>query len=231
MNSKINKLRENKLLLQFVKNVPFDGWSWNALYNSADDLNIYKKELTENDKADLRDFFDNEIEIAVKKFNDYLDNEMEKKFIKLKLSNQKIPIKIKKLIMLRINACSEYKDAVRSSFALMSLPQNSKSAMKMLYKTCDLMWRVSNDKSTDFSFYTKRLILSGIYTSTIFYWLNENNLKKVEDFLDRRLSDVNKFGRFKNYTENFSKVFNNRPNPIDFFRNFKNNRFSFKSSK
>ena len=47
---------------------------------------------------------------------------------------------------------------------IMSFPRNSKLALKMLYKTCDDMWRASNDKSTDFSFYTKRLVLSGVYT-------------------------------------------------------------------
>ena len=52
---------------------------------------------------------------AIKKFNDYLDDEMIKKFKKAKLVNQKIPVKIKNLIMFRLNTSYEYKDAIRSS--------------------------------------------------------------------------------------------------------------------
>ena len=35
------------------------------------------------------------------------------------------------------------------------------------------MWRTSGDSSTDFSFYTKRVILSGVYVSTLMFWLND----------------------------------------------------------
>lgn len=231
MTNKSKKISETKILLQLLKNVPFDGWTWDALYNSAVDLKMFKSDLTEKDKSSLRDIYDNKMVNAIKKFNDYLDDEMKKKFKKTNLVNQKIPVKIKNLIMFRLNSSYEYKDAIRSSIGIMSFPRNSKFALKMLYKTCDDIWRTSNDKSTDFSFYTKRLVLSGVYTSTLFYWLNENNIVKVENFLDRRLNDIHRFGKIKSLSSGFPNLLNKTDDIIRLLRNLKNNRFSYKSSE
>ena len=73
----------------------------------------------------------------------------------------------------------------------------SEMCIRDRYKTCDIIWRDCGDKSTDFSFYTKRLILSGVYSSTLSYWLNESDLTKVEDFIQRRLDNVSNFGKVK----------------------------------
>ena len=43
--------------------------------------------------------------------------------------------------------------------------------MKLLYSTVDAMWRAAGDTSTDFNFYTKRAILSAVYSSTLMRWL------------------------------------------------------------
>ena len=58
--NKSKKIPETKILLQLLKNVPFDGWTWDALYNSAIDLKIFKSDLTEKDKSNLRNIYDNE---------------------------------------------------------------------------------------------------------------------------------------------------------------------------
>ena len=77
----------------------------------------------------------------------------------------------------------------------------------MLYKTCDQIWRISGDRSTDFSFYSKRLILSGVYSSTLLHWINDEskNSHDTENFLDRRLLDVSKIGKLKNAKSFFNK--------------------------
>ena len=38
----INKKTKTKLLLSFLENVPFDGWSWETLYFSAVDTGLIK---------------------------------------------------------------------------------------------------------------------------------------------------------------------------------------------
>ena len=44
------------------------------------------------------------------------------------------------------------------------------------------------------------MILSGVYSSTLLYWINDDSKdsKDTEKFLDRRLNDVSKIGKLKN---------------------------------
>lgn len=63
----------------------------------------------------------------------------------------------------------------------------------------DDIWYFAGDRSLDFNWYTKRIILSGalfnlilgIYTSTEIFYMNDQspNRSKTGDFLNRRLND------------------------------------------
>ena len=208
-----NKKTKTKLLLSFLENVPFDGWSWETLYFSAVDIGLIKsKKLSEIEKGNVRGLFNNSLVNIIQEFNIYLDNEMKESFKKSKSKNFRIPDKIMSQIILRLKAANKFKEAVRISLGMMALPKNSKIALNMLYKTCDIIWRDCGDKSTDFSFYTKRLILSGVYSSTLSYWLNESDFFKVEDFLQRRLNNVSNFGKIKKFKNAI-----NQSNPFNTF--------------
>ena len=61
--------------------------------------------------------------------------------------------------MIRLNLCQKYKEAIRSSISLSAIPVNTKISLKILYRTCNSIWRIAGDKSTDFSFYTRRIDL------------------------------------------------------------------------
>ena len=226
----INKKTKTKLLQSFLENVPFDGWSWETLYFSAVDTGLIKsKKLSEIEKGNIRNLFNNSLVNIIQEFNIYLDNEMKESFKKSKSKNLRIPDKIKSQIILRLKAANKFKEAVRISLGMMALPKNSKIALDMLYKTCDIIWRDCGDKSTDFSFYTKRLILSGVYSSTLSYWLNESDFAKVEDFLQRRLNNVSNFGKIKKF-----KNVINKSNPFNTFskilQRFNSSKYSYKSN-
>ena len=58
----INKKIKTKLLLSFLENVPFDGWSWETLYSSAFDIGFIKsKKLSEIEKGNVRHLFNNNL--------------------------------------------------------------------------------------------------------------------------------------------------------------------------
>ena len=226
----INKKTKTKLLLSFLENVPFDGWSWETLYFSAVDIGLIKsKKLSEIEKGNIRNLFNNSLVNIIQEFNIYLDNEMKESFKKSKSKNLRIPDKINSQIILRFKAANKFKEAVRISLGMMALPKNSKIALKILYKTCDIIWRECGDKSTDFSFYTKRLILSGVYSSTLSYWLNESDFAKVEDFLQRRLNNISNLGKIKKL-----KNVINQSNPFNTFfkilQRFNSRKYSYRSN-
>jgi ubiquinone biosynthesis protein COQ9 len=54
------------------------------------------------------------------------------------------------------------------------------------------MWYAAGDQSTDFSFYTKRATLAGVYGATLLFWLDDRSDDAVETwaFLDRRIAGV-----------------------------------------
>ena len=69
----------------------------------------------------------------------------------------------------------------------------------LLYRTVDAIWYAAGDTSADFNFYTKRATLAGVFSSTLFYWLNDRSEgnEATWAFLDRRIDDVMRFEKFK----------------------------------
>ena len=67
------------------------------------------------------------------------------------------------------------------------------------------------DKSTDFSFYTKRFSLAAVYSSTLLFWLNDTSSDQEETsfFLDRRLNDISKIPNLKKPFSFIKKVSDN----------------------
>jgi ubiquinone biosynthesis protein COQ9 len=91
------------------------------------------------------------------------------------------------------------REAVRSGLSIFAMPQNVPLALKAGWRTADLMWRVAGDTATDYNHYTKRLILSGLYGSTLLAWLDDrtDGWQDTAAFLDRRIDDVMRFEKWK----------------------------------
>ncbi len=73
----------------------------------------------------------------------------------------------------------------------------SVSLSKQLYKNIDHIWFLAGDTSVDFNFYTKRLILAGIYSRVILFFFNNNSQKELESLLDLNLKRVAKIPELK----------------------------------
>ena len=68
------------------------------------------------------------------------------------------------------------------------------------------MWYLAGDNSTDFNFYTKRIILAGIYTSTMIHFINNENIDGTIDFLNNQLKKVKYIPKFKNRINDIVKI-------------------------
>ena len=84
-------------------------------------------------------------------------------------------------------------------------PQLLINSNKILYKIADEIWFLSGDNSTDFNFYSKRLILMNIYVATFSFFVFDKSkgLKKTEEFLNKQIKLVLSFGKIK---RKFSKL-------------------------
>ncbi len=219
-----NKLADNTnikfdLVRAMLSHVPFDGWTWSAMENGAVDIN-FQKSQSEYKRIDIyKNLFKNGAIDFIDVFSEIIDIEVKNNYNNLETKPQRIPEKIKKIILMRLALCYKYKEVVRSSMSITALPNNSKRSIKILYRTCNNIWRMSGDKATDFSFYTKRISLAAIYTSTLLFWLNDSSVdqENTEYFLDRRLNDISKISNFKkpfNALKNLSSNFKKSKNTV-----------------
>ena len=78
------------------------------------------------------------------------------------------------------------------------------SSNKVLFKIADEIWFLSGDKSTDYNYYTKRIILMKVYALTFSFFIfdNSKNLERTRNFLDKEIDIVLKFGNFANKIKN-----------------------------
>ena len=78
------------------------------------------------------------------------------------------------------------------------------------------MWFIAGDNSVDFNYYTKRLILAGIYSRIIFFFFNNNDQEALENLLDKNLKRVAQIPKLKSKLFVFKEYF---PKIIKFVNN------------
>ena len=213
MNTK--RLDNNQIKIDLIKamliHVPFDGWTWHAMEQGAIDIGFEKKKTSSLRIKIFKDLFKNGSIDFIDIFSEIIDLEVKENYNSIEAKPERVPEKIKKIIMIRLKLCQKYKEAVRSSISLSAIPVNTKISLNILYRTCNSIWRIAGDKSTDFSFYTRRISLAAVYTSTLLFWLNDksNNNNETEFFLDRRLKDISKISILKRPLSDLRKLSNN----------------------
>ena len=181
------------LVTKMLNHVPDLGWTWDALYKAA--LNSKNpKRLTEEE---LNTLFDNKISNIIGIFNDKLDEEMFAIFNPENNKNLGVTQTVKALVLSRLRASENYKSIIKTSLFFMAQPGNAYEALNQLMKTSNKIWEIAGDTSTGRNFYSKRLILAGVYSSTLAYWLAKEtrSIDESEDFLDKRLDDVKNIGK------------------------------------
>lgn len=106
-----------------------------------------------------------------------------------------------------------HREAIKSACSFLSMPYNAPLALKLLYRTVDAIWYAAGDTATDFNFYTKRMLLAGVYSATVLYWLNDKSPDCTDSwaFLDRRIEEVMQvpklLGRLGSVTERLPNPF------------------------
>ncbi len=169
----------------------FDGWSETALGMAAAELGVPAE------RARLC-FPDGPVQMIDAWF-DAVDIAMARAFPLERIDKLKIRERIRDLVLFRIELFNPRKEALRRALAILALPQNAMAGAKLAWRSADRMWRIAGDRATDFNHYTKRGILSALYTSTMLVFLDDDTegLVTTRGFLDRRIDDVMRFEKLK----------------------------------
>ena len=124
-----------------------------------------------------------------------------------KLNNLGMTEKIRFLVINRLRIISEYEICFNNIKKHLMSPVNLLFTNKLLFSISDELWFLAGDKSLDFNFYTKRLILMKIYTQTFFTWIKDDSKNNIltNETLDLQLRKVSKIGKYKFMIKNFLK--------------------------
>ena len=179
-----------QLLRAALPHVAFEGWSDSSFLAACEDASIDPDIAT---LACPRKAFD----LAVRLHHNG-DEQMQMKLQETDFSTMKIREKIAHAVRARLDVMTD-KEAVRRAATLMALPHHAAEGMELVWGTSDHIWNAIGDTSEDVNWYTKRLILSGVYGSTVLYWLGDNspNHQNTSDFLDRRIANVMQVEKWK----------------------------------
>lgn len=104
---------------------------------------------------------------------------------------------IREAAQARLQMLIPYIEKWPQAMAIQALPQNSCQALNNLGQLVDDIWYYAGDKSTDFNWYSKRLLLAGIYKSTEIFMLQDKSedFQNTWIFLDHRFDNVEFFGK------------------------------------
>lgn len=191
MNDPMVEIKD-KLILAALPEVPFTGWTMAVLADAAVGLGLDRS-------MDERAFPEGPVQ-AVLHFADLADRRLAEEAKSAGLDKMGMTSRIKWLVRRRIEAWDEHREAVRRAVSLFSLPQYAAKASRATWRTADLIWHLAGDESVDFSYYTKRLSLAAVYSTTLLSWLTDNSEGSEPSwaFLDRRAAELAKVPKMIN---------------------------------
>ncbi len=172
-----------------LPHVPFDGWTMRALRMGLADAGMPA------DDAEL--LFPGGAADMVDTFCDLADRWMEQDAATL--AETRLTARVRGVIALRFERNRPHREAIRRALAVLALPMNARVAAACSARTVDSIWYAAGDESADFSWYTKRAILTGVYGTTLLYWLRDGSEDGADTlaFLDRRLAGVGRIGKLR----------------------------------
>jgi len=172
-------------------NAVFDGWGDKALAMAASQLGVPAE------RARLA-FPGGPLQMVDAWF-DAIDRAMILAWPPERIAALKIRERIRDLVLYRIEIINPHKEALRRAFAILAQPQNAIEGARLAWRAADRMWRLAGDTATDFNHYSKRGILSALYTATMLVFLDDDSedLTGTKGFLERRIDDVMRFEKFK----------------------------------
>jgi len=198
---------KHRILDASLAHVGDKGWSRLAIAQGAEDVGLVSvvSGLFPRGAEDL-------IFHHISKANRELDVWMVEEVAKYKAAEQKLPISkfIKSAVKARLLL---NKDLIKhgrwaEALAVMAKPQNVVESVGHLQTLCDDIWHRAGDTSADMNWYSKRMLLAGVISSTEVFMLQDTSpdYKDTWSFLDRRFEDIAGIPQIGNLPQDVSGI-------------------------
>jgi ubiquinone biosynthesis protein COQ9 len=184
MKSPFAERESERLIAALLPDVAFDGWTRLALRNAARRAQIPAGEALA--------LFPRGAPDMIAAFSRWADLQMLERLQAMPPEPASLSRRIALALRLRFQVLAPWREGVRRGLSVLAMPQHAVLGLRLLYDTVDAMWHGVGDDSTDFSFYTKRASLAGIYAAAVLFWLDDRSpgCADTEAFIDRRLADL-----------------------------------------
>lgn len=171
------------LLDAALPHVPFDGWSeatFRAAIADADITPSLARAICPRGALDLA--------VAQHRAG---DNALAEKLAEDPMTGLRFRDRVARAVRLRIELAGD-REVVRRGTTLFALPHHGPEGARLIWETADTIWTALGDTSDDLNWYSKRATLSGVYGSTVLFWLGDDSPEHQAtwEFLDRRIDDV-----------------------------------------
>jgi ubiquinone biosynthesis protein COQ9 len=199
----------DRLIEALLPDVPFDGWSPPVLRVAARRIGMPADEAAA--------LFPRGAPDLVAAFSRWADRRMLDGFEAAPPETDSLAARVKRAVCLRFEMVAPWREAVRRGLSVLAMPPHAALGLRLLYQTVDGIWYAAGDTATDFSFYTKRATLAGIYSATLLYWLDDRSegFADTEAFLDRRLAELKQLNQAR---QRLDAAFARLPNPFRLLR-------------
>ncbi len=175
-----------RLVAAMVPHVPFDGWTSAALAAAARDTG------TDPDIAALA-----VPDVATMLGLWVANSDAAMADAMAATHNMKVRDRIRTALVTRLEQGD--REVTRRALTLLAQPQHAALSARLLWQAADAMWRAAGDTATDYNHYTKRTILSAIYSATLLHWVQDDSadFAATRAFIDRRIDGVMRFEKVK----------------------------------
>lgn len=183
MDTDYSEARE-KILLATLPHVAFDGWVERTLKLGAEDAG-YDPEMASR-------AFPGGATDMIRFWSDYGDREMLRQMGEIGPAKLRFRERLVTAVRLRIDVNAPYRESVRRTMSYLAMPQHTALAARSTLNTVSALWYAVGDSATDFSYYTKRAMLTPIYVATVLYWLDDTSEGSIDtwSFLERRIDNA-----------------------------------------
>ena len=193
------KFNKDKIIIQLLKNITEFNDLDDALLKTFSQLKINEDKYYEI----KQELLPKGLSSLMSELNIIINTKLSKEKKPIRFKSFKINEKIKYFLIRRLMIFQGLVNK-KKFFKKVLKPNSILSANKILFKIADEIWFLAGDKSTDYNYYTKRIILMKIYAITFSFFVfdDSKNLEKTKKFLDKEINLVLKFGNLKKKLKN-----------------------------
>ncbi|XP_005152357.1 ubiquinone biosynthesis protein COQ9, mitochondrial [Melopsittacus undulatus] len=185
---------QHRILTAALEFVPEHGWTAEAIAEGAKSLGLSAAVagMFHNDGSDLILHFVSECNTKLSKLL-----EQELKLVQLGEAEKKPTDQfLKDAVEARLRMLIPYIEKWPQALSILLLPRNIPSSLNLLTSMIDDIWQYAGDQSTDFNWYTRRAVLTGIYNTTELVMLQDSSpdFEETWRFLENRVADAMSMG-------------------------------------